>query len=1180
MPTRPPGTPTVDLTAAGDFGAIDDAVFLTSQVQPAGTGVFNTFVQVQQNGIEQGYNTDGTKQFDTKTSANFNHSVLLSQVPTVVGDGTNGTADGVVYREFLLDLNEGGGNNAFLSLDKLQIWQEESGSLTGFTPGTGFAGTHTNHLVYNLDAGGDHWVGLNGGLSHGSGQSDIAVLIPNSAFVNDGVDRFVYLYSEMGVQSGWGANSGFEEWGTSTPNGPNVATNALAISKTVSIPTQDHGTADRTGEVLSYTIHVDNVGNTTLNHLTVTDPAASGLAAVLSGGFNVGDTNHNGAFNPGESWVYTASHTVTQADLDNNGDGDGLITNTAIALTDQTGPQSATVSTPVVHTTGLAITKTPDVTSVNAAGNVINYAIAVTNTGTVSQTDPVVTDTDVNIVTPVLDFNAPILDPTKPIQAPILVGDYNIGDINQNGIQDPGETFQFANLGDTNQNGIVDPGETWVFANVGDTNQDGFQEPGETFQYYNAGDTNHNGVQDPGETFQFNVSHVASPVTSGGFNVGDTNHDGAINPGETWQYSASYTLKQADIDNGGVVDPALKHNDDATVSTDQTSLTTSASVSIVQNPHLTVAKAADVASVDAAGFVIHYTVTVGNAGNMTLTGITVSDPLVTNFAYASGDTNGNGKLDLAETWSYAGSHTVTQAEIDNGGVVDPALKITNTATADSAQTDPQTALASVLVHQNPHAALTKTAAIEGGGTEIDAAGQVIDYTLGLTNDGNMSLTHPLVSDASVSDLSQVTSSGFNVGDTNHDGKLSVGETWQYTAHHTVTQAEIDNGGVVNPALAISNTASATTDQGANASASASVPVDQDPHAALTKTASIEGGGTEIDMAGQVVDYSLALTNDGNMSLTNPLVSDPSVSDLSQVTSAGFNVGDANHDGKVSVGETWQYTAHHTVTQAEIDNGGVLDPGLTLSNTASATTDQGATASASAAVPIDQDPAMTLAKNGTVVDFNMDGVTDAGDKINYGFTVLNTGNMTLHAIGVSDVNGNVNMSGSPIASLAPGASDGTTFTGSYTILQFDIDAGFFDNEAVANSNETNATATSHVLLNPHMTLTESADAGATPAVGDPLHYTFWLKNDGSMALHGAAVSDSATAGISEVQSGGFNVGDANHDGLINIGETWTFAGDHTLTAPDLSGGVHDMAMATALGPQSQMANASTTNDWHA
>ena len=41
--------------------------------------------------------------------------------------------------------------------------------------------------------------------------------------------------------------------------------------------------------------------------------------------------------------------------------------------------------------------------------------------------------------------------------------------------------------------------------------------------------------------------------------------------------------------------------------------------------------------------------------------------------------------------------------------------------------------------------------------------------------------------------------GFNDGDTDNDGQLDVGETWQYTVSYTVTQDDIDNGGVVDPA---------------------------------------------------------------------------------------------------------------------------------------------------------------------------------------------------------------------------------------------------------------------------------------------------------------------------------------------------------------------------------------------
>jgi len=45
-------------------------------------------------------------------------------------------------------------------------------------------------------------------------------------------------------------------------------------------------------------------------------------------------------------------------------------------------------------------------------------------------------------------------------------------------------------------------------------------------------------------------------------------------------------------------------------------------------------------------------------------------------------------------------------------------------------------------------------------------------------------------------------------------------------------------------------------------------------------------------------------------------------------------------------------------------------------------------------------------------------------------VTNTGNVTLHNVTVTDAK--VTVVGGPLASLAPGASDSTTFTGTYTL----------------------------------------------------------------------------------------------------------------------------------------------------
>jgi uncharacterized repeat protein (TIGR01451 family) len=1015
MPTStlPPGTPDVDLTASGNSGVINDAVFATGDFQSSGTGVFNPFLQIQHNGTEQGYNTDAShKQFNESNS--HTHALLLANVPIVIGDGTHGTVEGLTYREFRLDLNEKGGGKQFLSLDKLQIWQEESGGLSNFTSGAGFAGAHTNYLAYDLDAGADHWVALNDGLSHGSGQSDVVVLIPDSVFINDASHRYVYLYSGFGYQSGWASDGGFEEWGVSTPAGAPGTTSALSVSKSATVP---GGTADTAGEAITYSIKVSNVGDANLTGITVTDPSVSDMTGVDANhdGFNDGDTNHDNILNAGEVWSYTAHHTVTQADIDNNGNGDGVITNTVTADSLQTNPSTATAAVTVDRHPHLTLVKEASVPggTADAAGEVISYAISVTNDGNTTLTNPVVSDLT---VVPVLNHSAPIVDPAVQVFIPVNDGDFNLGDTNQNNVQDPGETFQYVYPGDTNADGFHDPGETWAAFNLGDTNQNNIHEAGETW----VGDTNQNGIEEAGERWQFQ-------------NLGDVNHDNLQNNGETWQYANA-----GDTNLNGMQDPGETFLYRNVGDTNQNG---------VEDP----------------GETFQYY----NAGDTNQNGIedpgetfqftTVAQPLsgvdANNDGFNDGDTNQDGKLSVGETWQYTTTHTVTQDEIDNrnaNGVptVDPTLTHDNTASAQTDQTDPVTASASVPIEQKPHVELVKNAAVQDG--VVDQAGDVIHYRITATNDGNMTLTNPMVSDPSVTDLAGVDANhdGFNDGDSNHDGELSVGETWKYTASYTATQADIDNGGVVNPDLTHDNTASVTTDQGATASDGASVPIQQNPHVTLVKDATVPGGTA--DHAGELISYAITVTNDGNMTLTNPVVSDSFASNLHglDLNEDGFNDGDANHDGKVSVGETWQYTANHVVTQAEMDAGG------SISNTASVTTDQGATSSDGASVPVEQHANLTLDKSGVYTDTNGDNIFDQGDTIDYTFLVTNDGNLTLHDVAVNDP-----LLGGPLSGPDSGdvnhagfldVGETWTYHAAYTVREEDQPAGFVHNDATATA----------------------------------------------------------------------------------------------------------------------------------
>ncbi|MGI8981137.1 MAG: DUF7507 domain-containing protein, partial [Pirellulaceae bacterium] len=91
-------------------------------------------------------------------------------------------------------------------------------------------------------------------------------------------------------------------------------TPALNIVKNATVP---GGTADAAGEVISYTITLQNTGNQTLTGVIVTDPYAD-PGSIVRGPDAPGGNNDN-LLEVGETWTYTATHTITQAEIDSNG---------------------------------------------------------------------------------------------------------------------------------------------------------------------------------------------------------------------------------------------------------------------------------------------------------------------------------------------------------------------------------------------------------------------------------------------------------------------------------------------------------------------------------------------------------------------------------------------------------------------------------------------------------------------------------------------------------------------------------------------------------------------------------------------------------------------------------------------------------------------------------------------
>ena len=187
--------------------------------------------------------------------------------------------------------------------------------------------------------------------------------------------------------------------------------------------------------------------------------------------------------------------------------------------------------------------------------------------------------------------------------------------------------------------------------------------------------------EDTGETFQFTVTNTVAGVDANndGFNDGDTNLDGELNVGETWQYTGSLhgdpgrhrQPRRWRPDRH----PGLTHDNTATVTTDEASTATRLarrcrSCRIRTASPSPRRRMCRVRRCGRRRDQLH-----GHGREYRQHDADRRDgerSAGDDLAYASGDTNNDDELDVDETWTYTGSYTVTQSDIDNGGVVDPA----------------------------------------------------------------------------------------------------------------------------------------------------------------------------------------------------------------------------------------------------------------------------------------------------------------------------------------------------------------------------------------------------------------------------------------------------------------------------------------------------------------------------
>ncbi len=175
---------------------------------------------------------------------------------------------------------------------------------------------------------------------------------------------------------------------TGTPNNPadNTATTTITQSPELNITKSADKTVNvAVGETITYTYVVTNIGNVTIDELNVTDNH--------SGTGTLSDMNQSDiTLAPSESTTYSATYVVTQEDVDAGTD----ITNTATVDGTPKGgilrPVSADATVDLIdRVSNFTMAKSSSATDAQV-GDSLPYTFAVTNTGNVTLTAPVITD--------------------------------------------------------------------------------------------------------------------------------------------------------------------------------------------------------------------------------------------------------------------------------------------------------------------------------------------------------------------------------------------------------------------------------------------------------------------------------------------------------------------------------------------------------------------------------------------------------------------------------------------------------------------------------------------------------------------------------------------------------------------------------------------------------------------
>ncbi|ASS65385.1 MULTISPECIES: SdrD B-like domain-containing protein [unclassified Paenibacillus] len=605
------------------------------------------------------------------------------------------------------------------------------------------------------------------------------------------------------------------------------------------------------GETVIYTITATNAGNEPLTNVHITDPI-------------VGVDETFAALNPGDSVIISTPFEVPITAMQ----GDSLV-NVATVTSTQSGPSEANAVVTVISNPSISLSKSVSPAQ-GIVGSTVIYTFIVTNTGNTPLTA-------VQLADPRIGLNQSIgalaVGESRTVEFPFVIPSSAenpipntatvTGTSGSQTVQDDDSAALIVLLPSftvtkTVDQALVNPGDTVLF----------------TIRVSNTG------------SIPLTDLAIVDPLLSLNTIIP------LLDPGATVIETVPFVVPLNAAAGSAIANVV-------TATPAETGPQQGATTIIVNEvPAITLAKTANAANA-LPGETITYTLTVSNTGNVDLTNVTVTDPLL-------GFSTVIPSLAVSQSLTFAPPFTVPLG-------TPVGTLITNVSTAVSDQTEPADAAASVLIDP-----LTPALTVVKTPSSLTAApGDTITYSIAVTNTGAVPLTNVFLSDPSL-------------GISQDIGTLDIGQSQFVTILFTIPPGTL-NGSV------IVNTAVVTTDQTNPSEGSSTVVVDPSPGLQIAKILDPVHA-----VPGQTVTATITVQNTGNIDLTDVLITDATL-DYSSVIPF------------LSAGAIVSAVIPFTVP--------AVAAGTVLTNTAAASSDEtGETTSTAAITVLPGSPELTMVKS--------------------------------------------------------------------------------------------------------------------------------------------------------------------------------------------------------------------------